>query len=150
MEFLKKIPIDKLAQLRDLYKIAYPLHVSTCSTIQIFIDRFKQHPEWTKRVSFLSYKDDWILKGTFVMINGSRIFCNTLESFPYDSLRKALLLIEFDDITTFVNIRDIFRPIILDITRIQHFEVISDIGTRSFLMPRDVLIQQNIEYGLRR
>lgn len=147
MENICKIPIDRLDHLRDIYKIAYPSHIVTCSTIQLFIDRFKKHPEWIERVSFLSLNDDWIKNGTFVMICDSRIFCNTLEPSPYESLRQALLSLELDDEMTFVHLRDELRTVIFDVIRIQYFEVISDIGTKCYLLPKESLKNMMIGYG---
>lgn len=144
MEHLTKIPVEDLPTLRDLYKAEHPLHVSTFSTIQLFIERFEKHPEWVEKVCFLSLNDDWRKTGTFVMTNSSRVFFNTLEMHPFNHLRQALLLMEFNDKITFVNIRDALRPLVLDIIRIHHFEIASDIGTRSFLMPREPLLEAKI------
>lgn len=144
MEELINIPIEELPELRDLYKVNWPLHVSTHSTIQLFIDRFKNFPEWIRKVFFLSFKD-WKAHGAFVMTIGNRIFFNTLEKFPFDILRRALMLIDLDDKTTFVNIRDSLRCIVLDLLRIHHLEVVSDIGTKSFIIPRESLLDLDFE-----
>lgn len=146
MEILQKIPLEQMGQLRDIYNIGYPLHISTFSTVQMFIERFAQHPDWIDKVSFLSLGDDWRRNGTFVMIYETRIFCNTLEEYPFKSLRKLLLMIELDNLMTFVNLRDYLRSLVLDVIRIRYFEVVSDIGTTSFLMPKDALNNLIIEY----
>lgn len=145
MESLKKIQIEHLIELKGLYKIDWPLHITTCSTIQNFLDRFRRYPEWIKRVSFFSINEEWKQFGTFVMINENRIFFNTLESFPFKNLRKTLLLFNFEEKLQLVNIRDALRPVVADLIRIHHLEVISDIGTKCFLMSKENLKQIEVE-----
>lgn len=145
METLKKLTSDQTGHLRDIYKINYPLHVSTCSTIELFIQRLQKQPEYNEKVCFLSLNDDWTTNGTFVMTDENRIFCNTLESFPFVSLRKILLSIELEDEITFVNLRDVLRPVIFDILRIHNFEIISDVGSRCFLMRKEELKNLEVE-----
>lgn len=146
MEFLKKIQIDQLTKLSDLYKVDWPLHITTQSTIRLFIDRFNNHPEWVNKVDFLSFKDDWSTHGAFIMLHENRIFFNTLEPFPFNNLRRALYLLQFNEILTFVNIRDALRPVIVDVIRIHHLEVLSDIGTKCFRLPKEDLNHLTIEY----
>lgn len=146
MSALKKIPIERLPELRDSYKVDYPLHISTISTIQLFIDRFAKYPQWIDRVSFWSLNDDWHTCGAFIMTHDYRIYFNTLEDFPFDNLRKALIKIDLkDDITTFVNIRDELRPLLIDVIRVHHCEIISDFGSRSYRLEKDALLQLELE-----
>lgn len=145
MEALQIIPVDQLNELKGLYKIDWPLHISTCSTIQLFIDRFEKHLEWVEKVSFFSIDDDWKRFGTFVMINEGRIFFNTLESFPFHNLRETLQRVDVNERLSFVNIRDALRPVILDFVRCNHLEVVSDIGTKCFLMTKEYLKNVTIE-----
>jgi hypothetical protein len=134
-----KISVDQLPQLRDLYKRNWPLHIATHSTISLFHNRFLDHPQWIDRVEFLSFENAWKSTGTFVMIQDNRVFFNTLEEFPFEMLRRLLFGIELDDETAFINIRDLLRPIIYDTLRVHYFEVVSDMGTKSFLMPKEFL-----------
>lgn len=145
MESLKIIPTGDLPDLRDLYKVDYPLHISTHSTVQLFIERFTKHPKWVSKVKFLSFHDDWRAHGAFIMIHGNRVFFNTLEPFPFKNLTKALLLVEFEEKFTFVNIRDALRCVIAVVTRVHHYEIVSDIGTKCFLIPKDTLQSTIIE-----
>jgi hypothetical protein len=138
-ESLVKILVDQMPKLRDFYKREWPLHIATYSTISLFYNRFLDHPQWIDRVDFLSFDNDWQTTGAFVMIQDNRVFFNTLEEFPFKTLRRLLLSIQLDDEVAFINIRDLLRPIIYDTLRIHYFEVVSDIGTKSFLMPKDVL-----------
>lgn len=128
---LKKISVDQLPVLRDMYKVHWPLHISTFSTIQLFIDRFAKHPEWIARVSFFSFDEDWKTCGVFIMNNENRIFFNTLETYPYAKLGKALVRMNFESRVSFINIRDALRPALFIAIRVHHFEVVSDIGTKS-------------------
>ncbi|CRL01454.1 CLUMA_CG014315, isoform A [Clunio marinus] len=151
MEKLKVISLKDLPKLRDLYKASWPLHCATHSTIQVFVDRFEKHPKWMEKVKFLCFGESWIRVGAFVMIYENRVFFNTLESFPYDELKKLLLRVEMPDMAAFVNIRDSLRSLLFDVIRIHHLEVISDIGTKSYLWPKQLLdkvepeIPSNIE-----
>lgn len=145
MEVLGKIQVSDLVELSELYEVDYPLHIATHSTIKLFTERFVKHPEWASKVDFLSFDDDWRTCGAFIMIHGNRIFFNTLESFPFNRLRKALYLLEFNEVTTLVNIRDALRPVVDDLIRVHHLEVLSDIGTKSFLMKNEKLREISIE-----
>lgn len=145
MSALKIISVDRLPALRDLYKVEWPLHISTFSTIQIFIDRFARFPEWIERVSFLGVDEDWETCGAFVMINENRVFFNTLEAFPFVKLEKVLFRMEFESSISFVNIRDALRPVLLNSIRVHHFEIVSDIGTRSFRMLKEDACRMKIE-----
>lgn len=148
METLITIPESQLPKLKDLYKVDWPLHITTHSTIELFIERFVKHPEWKAKVRFLSFRDDWRTTGSFVMIIENRIFFNTLESFPFNSVKKALVLTDFEDKMMFVNIRDALRPVILDIVKIHHLKVVSDIGTTCFKMPKEELLTLQLELRL--
>lgn len=146
MQFLRKIPVNQLSKLSELYKVDWPLHITTYSTIRLFIDRFKNHPQWINKVDFLSFKDDWRTHGAFIMLHENRIFFNTLEPFPFNNLQRALCLLQFNEILTFVNIRDALRLVVEDVIRIQHLEVLSDIGTKCFRLLKEDLNQLTIEY----
>lgn len=145
MEILEKIPVESLPILKDIYKIDYPLHVVTQSTIQVFIDRIKKTPNWDNQMQFLSFENVWKTNGAFIMVQENRVFFNTLEEFPFKTLRRMLLNLELDDKVVFINIRDDLRSVIFDTIRINHFEVVSDIGSKSFLMPKEVLQTLTVE-----
>lgn len=113
METLEIIPIDQLPILRDLYKLDWPLHVATHSTIQVFVERFANFPEWIKKVKFLILKNfGWKSCGAFVMVDENRVFFNTLEAFPFNDLRRLLLNLELGDTVAFINIRDSLRSLV--------------------------------------
>lgn len=145
MESLENISVENLPDLRDIYKIDWPLHIATHSTLQVFIDRFAKFPEWIKKVQFLSLNDVWRSSGAFIMVHENRVFFNTLEAFPFSCLRKLLLILDLGETVTFVNIRDSLRSVLFDTIRIQHFEVISDIGSKSFLMAKEIMQRMEIE-----
>lgn len=65
---LTKIPIDKLAQLRDLYKADLPKHVIAYSTIQSFNVRLKDCTEDENKVQILCLNNDWESDGTFIIL----------------------------------------------------------------------------------
>jgi len=129
---------SQLPALRDLYKQDWPLHCSTFSTIDLFIERIEKHPEWKEIVSFVALDD--APDATFLMSYENRVFFNSLEASPYTKLRKMLLAYELNDKVQFVNIRDALRPLLLDVIRIQHFDVVTDVGTRSYFFDKDDLL----------
>lgn len=145
MEMLIPIPETDLPELKESYKVNWPLHITTTSTIQLFIDRLANYPEWKTKAQFLSYGKDWKSTGTFIMINENRIFFNTLESFPFSAALKALINVKFEDEMIFVNIRDSLRSVIFDVVRIQHLEVVSDIGTKCFRLAKEDLLKLTVE-----
>lgn len=122
-----------LPNLRKLYEIDHPLHAVTTIAIRHFIERFKKKPEWEEKVKFWSLNGDWNKTGTFAMVNtnDNHILINTLEPWPYESLRKTLYLLNYDQPMVFVGFRDIFRPVVLDAARVQNLEITFDTGTKN-------------------
>lgn len=137
-----EISVDQLPELRDLYKKDWPLHIATYSTIQVYLDKAKKLQS-LKKIHFVSFEGFWRKSGAFVMQDENRVYFNTLEDFPFDGLKRLLLLIEFSDAIALINIRDLLRPLIFDLIRFHHFEVISDIGTKSFFLSKEML--RNLE-----
>lgn len=147
MELLKIIPVEHLPKLRDSYTLDWPLHISTHSTVQVFIGRFAKHRECADKVKFLSLENDWSSCGAFIMTHENRIFFNTLEKFPFERLWRALLMLEFDEDTdmTLVNIRDALRPLIFQMVRVHHLKIVCDIGTKCYILPKTDLQKLDVQ-----
>lgn len=124
---------QSLPSLKKLYEVDHPLHAITTIAIHHFIERFKKKPEWEEKVKFWSLNDNWEKTGTFAMVNtnDNHILINTLESWPYESLRKTLDLLNYDQPMVFVGFRDIFRPVVFDAVRVQNLEITFDTGTKN-------------------
>lgn len=133
MDDLTSIGTEDLIVLKQLYEVKKPLHVVTTVAIGHFIKRFTDKPEWTNTVKFWSIENNWKETGTFVMINSNfgHIYFDTLEPFPHESLHKTLQLINYDKAQIFVCFRDIFRPIVLDVVRVQNLNIVFDTGARA-------------------
>lgn len=143
---LKTLVAEDLSRLKDFYKVNWPNHIGTFSTLDIFARRFEQHPEWTDRVTFHGVVDEPEHFGTVIMIHsGNKIYFDTLESFPYENLRKALIVVELGSKITFISIRDALRPLLLDIIRIRRFEICHEHGSKSYVFPRIMLNELEIE-----
>lgn len=146
MENFIELKIEDLKILKHKFNDDYPLHISTISTLETFIERFQKYPEWAQKVKFFSLQDDWNICGSFIMvIGGKRVYFNTLEDFPQPKLKLALITMDFEDKITFINIRDGLRHLLLDCLRYQHFEIVSDIGTRSILFTKEFLKQIDLK-----
>lgn len=136
MVHLEKLSVDDLLLLKKLYKVNWPLHIATYSTIDIFARRFIEHPEWMEKVAFYGVKGTLEKCGTVIMVHsGDKVFFDTLDPRESDKLRRALLVIELDPNCTFINIRDCFRPLLLDIIRIRRLEICHETNTRSYIFP---------------
>lgn len=133
MDALTIIRQEDLLDLKNLYEADKPLHVVTTVAIGHFIERFKKKPEWTNIVKFWSLNDSWKETGTFVMINANddHILFDTLEPAPHKSLHSILDLIDYVKPMVFICFRDIFRPVVLDVIRVQNLEITFDSGTRT-------------------
>ncbi|KAG4068589.1 hypothetical protein HA402_004930 [Bradysia odoriphaga] len=133
MDSLNIIGTEDLVYLKRLYDVDKPFHVVTTVAIGHFIQRFETKPEWTNIVKFWTLNDEWKKTGTFVMINSNdgHILFDTLEPNPYENLRKTLNLINYDKPMVFICFRDIFRPLVLDVIRVQNLEITFDSGTRT-------------------
>lgn len=65
---LTNIPVDKLDQLRDLYKVDWPKHVMAYSTIESFKYRLNNCTETKNKVQILCLNNDWESDGTFLIL----------------------------------------------------------------------------------
>lgn len=134
---LKIFSVEELELIRSLYKVDWPLHVSTFTTIDFFLRKFREHSKAMNNVTFIGPVVDWDVHGTFVMTQSANtIFFNTLEPFPHNQLKRLLLSMKLNDETTFINIRDVLRPLLLEVVRICHLETVFDQGSRSFSIPK--------------
>lgn len=136
MNRLSVILKENLPNLRKLYEVERPLHVATTVALHHFIERFRKKPEWSESVTFWSFNDSWKKTGTFAMINRNddHIFFNTLEAPPYKSLQRTLEVINYEKPMVFICFRDIFRPMVLDVIRVQNLEITFDNGTKTMYL----------------
>lgn len=146
MNSLVNIPKQQLPILRNLYRSNWPLHAVSYVAIEHFIERFDKKAEWQEKVKFMTISDDWQRSGTFAMVNENdqHILFNTLEAAPYSSLRKTLELLNYDQERVFICFRDIFRPLVFDIVRVQNLEVTFDSSTRCVYLPREKLEEMKL------
>lgn len=143
---LRKYSVEDLPRLKDKYKANWPLHIATFSTIDIFARRFLEHPEWRERVTFYGVQGEPENFSTVIMIHsGDKVFFDTLEPLPHDKLRRALFVIELGHKISFINIRDCFRPLLLDIIRTRKFDIRLEVGF-TFVLYRIKMARQLIEY----
>lgn len=152
MNGLLPISVEHLPTLRQLFEAQNPLQLVTTTAIGHFIERFKKKPEWSKIVTFWSVNDKWKETGTFAMINthDDHIFFNTLEPFPYESLRKTLELIDYSRPMVFISFRDIFRPIVFEVIRTRNLHITFDSGARNLYMEQpetDIKVEYDVNYS---
>lgn len=95
-----------------------------------FIDRFEKKPEWEDKVKFWTLSDEWKQGGSFALVNENdrHIMFNT--PWPYTSLQRILELLDYDEEKVFVSFRDIFRPTVFNVIRVQNLQVTFDSSTR--------------------
>lgn len=137
---LVKIPTDELLELQELYKVDWPLHILTYNTFKIFINRHKKIPKWSEKIQFWSLNGDWRTNGTFVMVNDYLMFFNTLESEPHGEISKALMLIRYPKFSFFMDIRDMFWPLLRDVIKKLQLRVISNSASDCHLIPREIYL----------
>lgn len=133
---IKKLSASDLLKFKDFYKVNWPLHIATYSTLDIFARRFEKHPEWAERVNFYGVQGEPEHFKTVIMIHsGDKVFFDTLEAFPYDNVRRALLVVDLGHKFTFINVRDCFRPLLLDVIRVRRLEICHENGSRNYMFP---------------
>lgn len=64
---LTKIPNQKLKNLRDMFKVDWPKHIVSYSTICTFMRKLERNPEYSKEVEIFSLNGNWKQDGTFVI-----------------------------------------------------------------------------------
>lgn len=139
MNSLLRITRQQLPKLSHIYKSnEYPLHNVSYICIDHFIDRFTRKPGYEDKVKFWTLNETWMQNGTFAMVNDNdgHILFNTLEPFPYTTMRQTLERLEIEDEKVFICFRDIFRAMVHDVMRVQCLEKTFDSGTRLIYYPR--------------
>lgn len=134
---LVRIPVEELVDLKEFYKVDWPLHILTYNNFKILIDRHRKSPKWSEKVQFLSLNGNWRTNGTFVMVNGHFIFFNTLEAKPYGEIRKALMLLSYSKLTMFIDIRNIFGSMVHDVIKTLQLEVKAETLSNCYIMPQE-------------
>jgi hypothetical protein len=144
---LVKITSSELKELKERFKIDWPLHVITYNTLENFIERFAKFPEWEEKVTFWSLNGDQSF-ASFVMINAhtDSIFFNTLESEPYTEVKSILQLIEYTDKMVFLNVRSIFQQLVKDVMKKLKMQLTYEGVFNCFLMPKERFKNLEIEY----
>lgn len=145
MNKFTKIPFEKLKVLKQMYGENRTLNSTTINAITNIFNRIKKTTELEKRVEFLSLDDNWCRNGTFLIKNESRIYFNTLERAPYQSLRSTLDALDVDDDVTFVCISDKFRTLLHDFLWYNNLERIFEEGTSGYWMSNSKAKSLNIE-----
>lgn len=140
MSSLIRITKESLPELRRIYKVDWPLHVVSYCAIDHFINRFENKPEWEEKVKIWTLNEDWKQTGTFAMVNENdqNILFNTLEPAPYPTLMRTLELLDYTEQKAFICFRDLFRPLVFDVMRVQNLEVTFDSGTRCMVTPQEI------------
>lgn len=94
----KKLTIDEIKFLQNLYKVNWPKFVPTFGLLGHFIERFEKHPEWQEKVHFLTVNADSLESGTFLMNYCNYVVMfNSLEAAPYANLEKLLNVLDFTE-----------------------------------------------------
>lgn len=150
---IKKLSVSELIKFRDSYKVNWPLHIATYSTLDIFARRFVEYPEWTERVTFFGVEGEPENFKTLIMIHsGDKVFFDTLEAFPYDNVRRALLLVDLGHEFTFIDVRDCFRPLLLDVIRVRRLEICHENGSKNYIYPlqttSDLELESDCEFKI--
>lgn len=135
---LVEISKEELLELKELYKVDWPLHVVSYFTIKNFIDRFEKFPAWSKNVKFFSLKGDWRKHATFIMANGHFTHFNSLEPAPHEEIRQALMLFNFLKFTSLNEIRNIFQSVVHDVIKKRQLEVESEFETTFFVVQKEL------------
>lgn len=138
---LTKIIKSDLKIYRRLYQAEWPKYLVSFGLLDHFIDRFNKLPEWEEKVQFLKTKESDINDGTFVFINGPHVYFDTLETPPYSKLEKLMNKLDYSQEKVFIGVRDVFRPFIHDLIRIQYLEKTFDTGTKCMLMYHEVKLE---------
>ncbi|KAG5671155.1 hypothetical protein PVAND_001368 [Polypedilum vanderplanki] len=129
MNKLTRISLQNLQALKQMYSADRVKNVVTINAITNILDRIEKTPELEERVEFLSLNDSWKQNGTLLIKNDSRIYFNSLENSPYESVKNALDEIKIKDEITFVSISDKFRPILKDFLWYNGLETTFEQGT---------------------
>lgn len=135
---LVELSVSELAELQVLYKVKWPIHIITYNPIRNFINRFENHPEWKRKVNFLGVKGNWIKHGTFYMSNGDQILFDTLEPSPHDEIKRVLFHVNYHESMTFINTRNIFRPLIGEVFDKMKFKVLLEVICDCYFFPKEL------------
>ncbi|KAJ6639532.1 hypothetical protein Bhyg_12278 [Pseudolycoriella hygida] len=123
----KKLTIQEIVFLRDLYKVDWPKFVPTFVLLSHFIERFDKNHEWQEKVHFLTVNIGSLKNGTFLMIYCNYIVClNSLEAAPYENLQILLNQLDFSEEKKFWAIEAHHADVVLKIQKSKNLEIVYD------------------------
>lgn len=138
----KKLTINEIKFLKDLYKVDWPKFVPTFGLLAQFIERFEKHPEWQDKVHFSTVNNDSLKCGTFLMTYCKHIVCfNSLEASPYSNLEKLIKELDFSEEKKLWAIEECHVEVVEKIIKSQNLEKTFDESSKCTLhiFDREVL-----------
>lgn len=142
----KKLTIDEIKFLKNLYKVNWPKYVPTFALLEHFIERFEKHNEWQEKVTFSTINEDSLKNGTFLMVYCDYIMnFNSLEADPYENLEKLINDVDFTEEKKIWAMESHHAEVVEKIVKIQNLEKTFDDSSRCTL---HVLNEDVITLGL--
>lgn len=135
---LKKISASALRELKELYKVKWPLHIGTYNLIRNFAERIEKDPKWEEKAEFWSLNGNWRQHGSFVMTFGFLIHFDTLDTAPYRELKQTLMLLDYKKFMMFNEIREDLAPVVHDVIKERKLELHSEHFVRYYFAPKDL------------
>lgn len=135
---LTNISATSLSELKELYRVDWPLHVGSYNLLKVYAKRFTENPKWEEKVKFWTLNDNWRQHGSFVMTFGFMINLNSLEPSPFHEIKKILLLLEYKKFTRFYDMREVFTPVVREVMKERGLTIYGEAPMRFFFAPKEL------------
>lgn len=112
---LKPINREDWPALRDMFQSEWPQHELGYNTIQNYINWVAIDPK-IKQLQILGLNDNWRDNGTFIVVDRYQIYMYSLDE-SGDSLKRALLLLDWDYSYLIVSAQESKREVIREALR---------------------------------
>ncbi|XP_065080136.1 uncharacterized protein LOC135702984 [Ochlerotatus camptorhynchus] len=135
---LKLISCDDWPELRDMFKHEWPRHEIAYNTIQNYINWVAIDPK-VRQLQVLGLNDSWRENGTYLIVDRYQMFLYSLEE-SNDSLKRALLLIDWDYSYMICGAHASRRSVLKDVFRSLNVDLIwEEPGIKYELLKEDCL-----------
>jgi len=126
MNKLVKLSRSTIPAFVELYN-GVPKHAAITAMLKKLLIQTKEFPEFNDKVELLSLNGDWERDGLFLLKTNQICYFNSLEAAPYNRVKKALNLIDYNDEVIFPLINDKFKEAVSEVANERNLEAVTDI-----------------------
>jgi len=133
MDKLVKLSRSTIPSFIEFYKTAgFAKHSAATATLKNLLIQAQAHPDYDDKIELLALNGEWKNDGLFMIKTKELHYFNSLEAAPFDRIRKALRLIDYETEVVFPSINNKFKVLIDEIVEEKILEVTMNLKTIGF------------------